>query len=367
MADSIECGPAHRLPPVRFAFQPLPALTFSQRMLTLVVPGLIWPRQALADLSCDLPLPAFSLLLGRGRLNPAAAADAEGLLATELGADLPVPAAALRRLAFGRARDDADWLCLDPVRLRFEERSMVLDDPAQLALDDAEAEALAVSLAPTFESLGDIDSLAPQCWNLRLRKPAPAFAALQAGIGRAAAPLPAHADYRPWRQALNEAQMVLHAHPVNLAREAAGRPTVNSLWPWGGGRPQGTGRGRHDQLWAADPVPLGLAAWQGIAQRPLPARFEPEAGRATLALFDALAAPARLGDALAWRDALVRLDADWLAPALAALRAGRLGRLRLLAPGEHNSVELNVARGELWKFWRKPRPLAEAFAAKAAK
>jgi hypothetical protein len=32
----------------------------------------------------------------------------------------------------------------------------------------------------------------------------------------AVAPLPAHADYRPWRQALNEAQMVLHAHPVNL-------------------------------------------------------------------------------------------------------------------------------------------------------
>lgn len=335
-------------------------------MLTLVVPGLIWPRQALADLSGDLPLPAFSLLLGRGRLGAAAATDASALLATELGASAPVPAAALRRLAFGRVRDDADWLCIDPVRLRFEERSMVLDDPAQLALDAAEAEALAVSLAPTFETLGDIDRLAPQCWNLRLRKTAPAFAALPPGIGRAVAPLPAHTDYRPWRQALNEAQMVLHAHPVNLAREAAGRPTVNSLWPWGGGRPQAAGRGRHDQLWAADPVLLGLAAWQGIACRPLPERYEALAGQATLALFDALAAPARLGDALAWRDALVRLEADWLAPALATLRAGRLDRLRLLAPGEHGSVELHIGRGDLWKLWRKPRPLATAFAAQAA-
>lgn len=335
-------------------------------MLTLVVPGLIWPRQALADLSFDLPLPAFSLLLGRGHLNPAASADAEVLLATELGADFPVPAAALRRLAFGRVRDDAEWLCLDPVRLRFEERRMVLDDPMQLALDAAEAEALAVSLAPTFEALGDINRLAPQHWNLRLRKPAPAFAALQAGIGRAAAPLPAHADYRPWRQALNEAQMVLHTHPVNLAREAVGRPTVNSLWPWGGGRPRSAGQSRHDQLWAADPVLLGLATWQGITNGPLPERLDAERGRATLALFDALAAPARLGDAQAWRDALARLEANWLAPALAALRGGEIDGLRLLAPGEHGSVELQVGRGELWKFWRKPRPLVEAFAAKVA-
>lgn len=335
-------------------------------MLTLVVPGLIWPRQALADLSFDLPLPAFSLLLGRGRLSASAATDADGLLAAELGADAPVPAAALRRLAFGRRRDDADWLCLDPVRLRFEERSMVLDDPAQLELDAAEAEALAVSLAPTFGSLGELERLAPQCWNLRLRRPAPSFAALRPSIGRAVAPLPAHADYRPWRQALNEAQMVLHAHPVNLAREAAGRLTVNSLWPWGGGRPTSARRSRHDQLWTADPVLLGLAAWQGITGRPLPERLDAERGRATLALFDALTAPARLGDALAWRDALVRLEANWLAPALAALRTGRLDRLRLLAPGEHNSVELNVGRGELWKFWRKPRPLAEAFTAKVA-
>jgi hypothetical protein len=38
-------------------------------MLTLIVPGLIWTRQALADLTFDLPLPAFTTLLGRGRLR----------------------------------------------------------------------------------------------------------------------------------------------------------------------------------------------------------------------------------------------------------------------------------------------------------
>ncbi|HMX17394.1 MAG TPA: hypothetical protein PKD29_11115, partial [Rhodocyclaceae bacterium] len=36
--------------------------------LTLLLPGLLWPAQALRDLSFDLPLPALAALLGRGRV-----------------------------------------------------------------------------------------------------------------------------------------------------------------------------------------------------------------------------------------------------------------------------------------------------------
>src|SRR5207302_7502250 len=35
---------------------------------------------------------------------------------------------------------------------------------------------------------------------------------------------------------LNEAQMVLHADPVNEARETRGELPVNSVWLWGAGR-----------------------------------------------------------------------------------------------------------------------------------
>ena len=34
---------------------------------------------------------------------------------------------------------------------------------------------------------------------------------------------------------MNEAQMILHTHPVNAEREARGMPAVNSVWLWGGG------------------------------------------------------------------------------------------------------------------------------------
>ena len=79
-------------------------------MLTLIVPGLIWTRQALADLTFDLPLPAFTTLLGRGRLRHLPPADTTAHLAAAGGLTKPLPAAALRRLALRGESDDDTWL-----------------------------------------------------------------------------------------------------------------------------------------------------------------------------------------------------------------------------------------------------------------
>jgi hypothetical protein len=328
-------------------------------MLTLIVPGLIWTRQALADLTFDLPLPAFTTLLGRGRLRHLPPADTTAILAGAAGMAPPLPAAALRRLALRGKSDDSAWLCLDPVRLRFAERSMIVDDPRGLQLSAEESAALAVSLAPTFAAFGHIDVLSPVMWNLRLNADAPAFTPLSEAAGRSAAPLPGGAAYAPWRQALSEAQILLHDHPLNKAREAAGKPTVNSLWPWGGGRLPSPGAGRHDALWSSDPVAAGVARLLGIAHAELPADFVATSARHPLAIHDAMESPARGADAIAWRDALEGFEAAWLAPALAGLRSGRLDGLCLLAPGELGSAQLQVGRSDLWKFWRKPRALSE--------
>ncbi len=335
-------------------------------MLTLIVPGLIWTRQALADLTYDLPLPAFATLLGRGRLQHRPPQGTAETLAEAAGLNAPLPVAALRRLALRQhpgPDDDGEWLCLDPVRLRLTKRTMIVDDPRGLNLTTEESAALAVSLAPILVGLGELEVISPQAWNLRLAAGAPAtaaFAALPDAIGRAATALPLEPAYAPWRRAINEAQMLLHAHPVNQAREAAGQPPVNSLWPWGGGRlPElDNGTGAHAALWSDDPVAQGIARLLRIECRALPERFT-AADAATLAVFDALEHPARTGDALAWRDELARFEADWLAPALDALRGGRLDALRLLAPGELAAVEVRLRRHDLWKFWRKPGALTE--------
>jgi hypothetical protein len=335
-------------------------------MLTLIVPGLIWTRQALADLTCDLPLPAFTTLLGRGRLMQRPPLDTAAVLAEIAGLAAPLPAAALRRLALREHPDQADWLCLDPVRLNFHERNLIVDDPQNLRLTADEAAALAVALAPTFAALGNLEVLSAEHWNLRLAAAAPAFQPLPEAAGRTAAPLPLAATHAPWRQALNEAQMVLHAHPVNQARAAAGLPVVNSVWPWGGGRlPAFETRANaaaHDALWSNDPVARGIARLLQIEAAKLPATYRTSKARRPLAFFNAMEHPARSGDAIVWRDELSRFEADWLAPALADLRSGQLGALRLIASGELAAAELQVSRRDLWKFWRKPRALTELVA-----
>ncbi|MCF8197695.1 MAG: hypothetical protein K9J42_02925 [Sulfuritalea sp.] len=328
-------------------------------MLTLIVPGLMWTRQALADLTYDLPLPAFSTLLGKGMLRHTPPQDTASILSALSGIGTPLPAAALRQYALFGHPGDAEWLCLDPVRLHFQERSLAVDDPGRLALTEIEARALAVSLAPTFGEFGQLEVIQPQIWNLRLSSKAPEFNDLPAAIGRSAMPLPLAPAYAPWRNAINEAQMQLHAHPVNQAREAAGQPQVNSLWPWGGGSLPDPCTCNYDVILSTNPVARGIARVLQIDDAILPKSFNATNARAPLAVYDSIEQPARSGDAMIWREQLSQFEAEWLAPALQAMRSGRLDRLRLFAPGDSASAELQVRRQDLWCFWRKPRSLSE--------
>ncbi|HNA05267.1 MAG TPA: hypothetical protein PLV48_15395, partial [Rhodocyclaceae bacterium] len=55
----------------------------------------------------------------------------------------------------------------------------------------------------------------------------------------------------------------------------------------------------------------------------------------------------------AWRAGLMEVEADWLAPALHALKSGALSRLRLVLTGDHACLDLACARPAWWRFWRQ--------------
>lgn len=327
--------------------------------LTLCLPGLLLPGQAFRDTATDLDLPALARLLGHGRV------DRSGPLAVDAWAarrwQLPaLPAAALRVLAGGGDPGADDWICLDPVHLEVHRRGVRLADPRNLGLSAAEDQALRADLAPLFAALGELDARAPGRWELRLGAAAeldthsPALAA-----GRDIDPaLPGGRDGPRWRSLLAEAQMLLHGHAVNRRRDAEGLPQVNSLWPWGAGALPRDMTAPFDAVWTADPVLQGLIKASHGTAAPLPLRFATAPGR-LLAVLEDLAAPALALDAHAWRAALVHLEAEWFAPALAALKQGTCETLTLVGFGPDASVELAVARRDLWKFWRSPRPLAE--------
>lgn len=325
-------------------------------MLTLCLPGLLLPPQVLLDTAGDLPLPALARLLGSGRLRLEQSASHYDWLARAVGL-AALPAAALRLLGEGGDPGTADWLCLDPVHLKVHRSGIALDDPAALALDaDDDAELRAV-VAAMFTGIGELSAGAVGHWHLRLRQPAAlATLPLPDAVGRDIDPRqPAGADAAVWRGLLAEAQTTLHAHPVNRRREAAGKPAVNSLWPWGDGRLPARAAARWPTLATRDPVLAGLARHLGAGLAAPPERYAD--ATAGLIVIDALAAPARTLDGLAWRDALEGLERDWFAPLAAALRSGRLSDLRIAGFGGDGGFEVELTRLDLWKFWRRPRPL----------
>lgn len=327
--------------------------------LTLCLPGLLLPRQALLDTAVDLELPALSQLLGQGRLHRDEPAAHYDRLMQRWNLDA-LPAAALRLLGEGGAPGSDSWICLDPVSLSVNRRAVKLDDPAALALTAAEDAALRATVGPLFAHLGEFSAPVPGHWYLRLAQPCELVTQpLPQAAGYEVDPaLPAGKDGICWRRLLAEAQMLLHDHPVNRARAAVGRPVVNSLWPWGPGHLALPLNSPFAAVWSDDPLVLGLALASGLAGSSPPAHYERGGGN-TVVVIDDLAGPARRLDALAWREALAGLETRWFAPLLEALRGGRCHGLHLAAFGPDASIALDIAPLDVWKFWRRPRPLAE--------
>jgi hypothetical protein len=330
--------------------------------VSLLIPGLIWPTQALSDLTHDLSLPAFSRLLDGGRLVAQPGSSCSELVAQKLGAPLPLPSAALRRITLGQAADKNSWLCLDPIHLGFVERALTIGDPQDLALTADEARTFAVALAPTFSEFGEIEVTTPQAWHLRLKSDrvhlsAPALHDLIGG--RADSGLAALDP--AWRKALNEAQMLLHSHPLNQERDNSGRVKVNSVWPWGAGAldPESsrTTVQRPARLWADSLDLRGLGHYLGLTSTALPPRWTAPEGT-TLIVIDTLSQSARRADAIAWRAELERLEENWFAPLVADLQRGHPATLHIDFIGDTQGLALDCSRFDLMlghiAFWRKP-------------
>jgi hypothetical protein len=271
---------------------------------------------------------ALELLLARGRRQRGVERTVEAWLqdAFELG-DAAFPAGALTRLGSGGDPGDSNWMRADPAHLRVM-RDHVAAAPADaFGLSQGEADALCAALSHHFAGQLDVEACEPQRWCARLPGDAPPGDAL-----------------------LNEAQMLLHAHPVNEAREARGELPINSLRLWGAGRAPRSAQCRWQSVTADDPAVRGAARLAGVRHAPLPGSAEewlerlPEDGR-HFALLDA-------GQA-----ALAGLEARWFAPLLAALRAGRVGMLTLHVPDDAGEVSFETIRGDLRRFWRRVKPV----------
>ncbi|WP_024302763.1 hypothetical protein [Pseudogulbenkiania sp. MAI-1] len=337
--------------------------------LTLIVPGLSWlDAHDGAEVLKGLSLPALATLLGRACIGTAPPTLSE-LTAQSFGLTRLAPA---RQDALADGLDAAagHWLIADPVHVRVDRDRALLADVGVMNLAQHEADALVESLNRHFAEDG-MTFFAPQPgrWYVRLRDASGAsFTPLMDAVGENINEhLPGGANGLTWSRWLNEMQMLLYTHPVNDQREAQGEVSVNSVWLWGEDDTAVTPRMRADRLFSDDATWQGLARQAGQETSDVPFAFSGlsealEGGGTTLVHLDRLLAPAQYRDAWGWRDAITQLEADWFSPLLAALKSGRISELTLLTHGPAG-FSANVTRSDLWKFWRRARPLTSLYPA----
>jgi hypothetical protein len=333
--------------------------------LHLVVPDLLWPdpQQPSAGASCALP--ALLNLLAKGRVRDGTARSADDWLLQAFGVPEGGIAAYARHADAGGDALQDGWMRADPCHLRVNRDRLMLIDASCFELSGAEAQALSARLNAHFAADGlRFDVLQGSRWYLRGDSLPPIETTpLAEARGRDIDPLmPRGPDAMFWRRMLNEAQMLLHDHPVNEAREARGELPINSLWLWGEGRAPAPPVKPFQRVRTRDPLAAGLAQSSGAMLHPLPDDAARWLGQAQpegveLVLLDSLTAPATYGDLHAWESRLTALETEWFAPALAALSAGRLGMLSLHVMGPGGGFEAETARNDLRHFWKRRRPL----------
>ncbi|MGH8184264.1 MAG: phosphoglycerate mutase [Rhodanobacteraceae bacterium] len=214
-----------------------------------------------------------------------------------------IPAAALRHLCRATDADMGAWLCADPAWVRSEAAGARLMGWPLDDITPREADELAAALRPLFGDAGAPLALdAPSAWCLHLLQGAPQATFAEPGHALGAdliECLPGGEAGRMWRHLFNEAQVLLHAHPVNATRVAAGKRPVNAVWFWGAGCLPGAVETGVQMAASVDDVVRGLAKLGGAMRvEPLPEVIE-ENHRAGDVLLD-LDIPGHAQDAAAW-------------------------------------------------------------------
>ncbi len=327
--------------------------------MLLLVPHLFPNARLLEAAAQDLHLPALQTLLARGSRQSCPAAGVEAAVCEALGIarqqDWPV--APITLAADGGVAGDTYWLRADPVHLRVMRDRIVLADSSALDLTRDEADALARTIGDHFGAALNPQPLHPQRWYLRYAEaPQLTTTPLSLAVGCDIDPLlPQGPDAMRFRAELNELQMLLHEHPVNLAREARGALPVNSLWLWGGGHLP-VACTTPVSLYADNSEVLALGHFCNARVHALPAHPDTQAFAADgIMLLDALTRAGQVGDAYGWREALRALEQDWYVPLLSALRRLGPSGLRLLDPISGQVLHLHPH--DAWKFWRRSRSL----------
>lgn len=313
-----------------------------------------------------LSLSALEKMLGRGRTEVLVAVPPEDMLCELFGVpfggvtsqvDVPIApvSAAFDGLGAGC------WLRADPVHLRLQRDQMLLLPNTEISAE--EATQMCASLNEHFAGQGmEFFAPHPLRWYVRLdAQPDIQTRPLSQVVGgdvRGVLPIGVEAAH--WHQMFNEIQMLLHAHPLNQAREVRGALPVNSVWFWGGGGEFTPLKNTYQSVHSDEVMVEMFAAAAGNSFSPWLAHWHADENMAEQLLFwTGLRSALLRGDLATWRTALQDFENGYAQPLWQALRAGKIARLKIDILSKDNIRRVNLTRGTSWAFWRRTRRLAD--------
>ena len=329
--------------------------------LTLLVSDAFLPEEIAPGFAAPR-LPGLETLIARGSSKRTEGCFLEEWLLRTWGVhESSVAPLTLRADGIDPAADT--WMRGDPVHLRIERDHIQLFDHYAFKLDQSEADVLVSALNRHFAADGiAFQAPRPTRWYVRIRaaeKPdtTPLWRVARHSVFER---LPVSKGTINWKSVANEIQMLFFEHPVNQAREARGEVAISGVWFWGAGELPESTSAPYSQVLSTLPLARGLALYGGIAPGPVAHDFaalgdNPKDG--TLVVLHQLTRCVRANDYAAWPSALAALEHDWFAPALTALKAGRLSGVRVCLPSERATLDCTARRSDLYKFWRTRRPL----------
>jgi hypothetical protein len=149
------------------------------------------------------------------------------------------PMAAIMRQYDAGDAENYRWLRADPAYVRAEMGVVRLLSVGDAALTQSEAEQLIKPLKVLFGDNGFLLSApAPDRWYLMIPRESklPEFKAPSDALGADIfSTLPQDDLGKRWRMLLNEAQIILHNHLLNIERQSKNLLSINSLYFWGAG------------------------------------------------------------------------------------------------------------------------------------
>jgi hypothetical protein len=263
-----------------------------------------------------------------------------------IGPSLPV--AALTRSLDANDAATAQWLRADPAYVMADAVTVRLLACGNLELTDTEVDGFGQALKPLFGDAGFLlETTRPDRWYVRCPREAllPTFSSPADALGDDLAQhLPEGDSAQRWRALLNEAQIILHQHPLNAQRARSGLAPVNSLWFWGAGNLPQWVRSDLACVYSDDEIATALARLANVAcTEKLPGEF---------ATAESADENTCLVDLAGQRNAGV-LENPWFVPIGAALRRGKIAALHLFF---ESGEWVTVKRAHRWRFWRRLIP-----------